>query len=158
MIDYIHAHQSGFWIALGFALLALEVLLFGFTTIIFFFAGLGAVITGLLMMAGLLEQTWIAGVACFGISTGLISVLLWKPLRKMQDRSTPSQKQSSDFIGYEFVLQQDISLTHSGQHRYSGVNWTVEVDVSAGVNEIAAGRRVKVVSLDAGVLRVIAVA
>lgn len=33
MIEYFHAHQSGFWMALGFIMLALEVLLFGFTTI-----------------------------------------------------------------------------------------------------------------------------
>jgi membrane protein implicated in regulation of membrane protease activity len=154
MIDYIQAHQSGFWIATGFALLAMEVLLFGFTTIVLLFAGLGAIITGLLMLAGVLDQTWITGVASFGICTGISSVLLWKPLRSMQDKSTPVHKQSSDFIGYEFVLQQSISLTQTGLHRYSGVDWKVEIDASAGVNAINAGQRVKVCSLDAGVLRV----
>ena len=81
MIEYIDTHQYGFWIALGFALLVAEILLFGFTTIIFLFAGLAGVITGLAMMFGLLPETWLAGVSCFGISTGIISAVLWKPLR-----------------------------------------------------------------------------
>jgi membrane protein implicated in regulation of membrane protease activity len=157
IVDYIQAHQSSFWVALGFLLLATEVLVFGFTTIIFLFAGIGAIITGLLMMSGVLAETWISGMACFGISTGIISVLLFKPLRKMQDSPAKVQPQSSDLVGYSFVLQQDITNIQPGTHRYSGISWKVEIDVSAGVDEIKAGQRVEVVSLDAGVFRVTAV-
>ncbi len=154
MIDYIQSHQSGFWIAVGFALLASEVLVFGFTTIIFLFAGIGAVITGLLMSAGVLNETWIAGVSCFGISTGIVSVLLWKPMSKLQDGNVPTQNQSSDLIGYEFVLQEDISLMSTGSHRYSGVDWKIELDSTADVDSLSAGQRVKVASVDAGIFRV----
>jgi inner membrane protein len=157
MIEYIQAHQSGFWIALGFLLLATEVLVFGFTTIIFLFAGIGAVVTGLLMMSGVLPETWISGMASFGICTGIISVVLFKPLRKMQDSPAKVQPQSSDLVGYGFVLQQDITNIHPGTHRYSGIDWKVEIDVSAGVDEIKAGQHVEVVSLDAGVFRVKAI-
>ena len=153
MIDYINMHQSGFWIATGFALLAAEVLLFGFTTIVFLFAGIGALITGLAMMSGLLPETWTAGIACFGIATGIISTLLWKPLKNMQDNDVPTKQYSSDFIGYEFVLQQEVTITRPGQHRYSGVDWKVELDSSAG-NRLGAGQKVVVTSLDAGVFRV----
>jgi len=153
MIEYIGMHQSGFWIATGFALLAAEVLLFGFTTIIFLFAGLGAIVTGLAMMSGLLPETWTAGISCFGISTGLIGAALWKPLKKMQDGSTSPQRQSSDLIGYEFVLQQDITTLQPGQHRYSGVDWKVELDGQAG-KQLSAGQRVTVTSIDAGIFRV----
>ena len=152
MIDYIQTHQSGFWIALGFLLLASEVLVFGFTTIIFLFAGIGGLVTGLLMSAGILPETWIAGVSCFGISTGIVSVLLWKPMSKLQDNNAPTQ--SSDLIGYEFVLEQAISPANSGKHRYSGVDWKIELDSSADVDNLSAGQRVSVVSLDAGVFRV----
>jgi len=156
MIDYINAHQSGFWIAAGFALLAAEVLLFGFTTIIFLFAGLGALVTGLAMMLGALPETWTAGIACFGISTGITSALLWNPLRRMQDSGSPPKQQSSDLIGYEFVLQQDVTTLQPGEHRYSGINWKVELDADAG-NSLSAGQRVMVTSVDAGVFRVRAV-
>lgn len=154
MIEYIQTHQSGFWIAVGFILLASEVLLFGFTTIIFLFAGIGALATGLLMSAGLLNETWIAGVSCFGISTGIVSVLLWKPLSKLQNDNVETKSQSSDLIGHEFVLQQDVSLVNTGNHRYSGVDWKVELDASAGVDNVSAGQRVAVVSVDAGIFRV----
>lgn len=154
MIEYINAHLSGFWISVGFALLAMEVLLFGFSTIIFLFAGVGAIITGLLMMSGILPETWIAGVASFGICSGVAGAALWKPMKSMQDNHTPPTRQSSDLVGFEFVLQQDITATQPGQHRYSGVDWKVELDSSAGVDSISAGQAVAVCSLDAGVFRV----
>jgi hypothetical protein len=156
MIDYINAHQSGFWIAIGFVLLAAEVLVFGFGTIVFMFAGIGALVTGLAMMFGLLPETWVAGISCFGISTGLASALLWKPLKKLQASGSPPQKQSSDLIGYQFVLKQDITAMQPGTHRYSGVDWKVELDASAG-DMLSAGQRVAVTSLDAGIFRVKAV-
>lgn len=154
MLDYINNNLSGFWIAIGFAMLAAEVLLFGFTTIIFLFAGLGALITGLLMEAEILPQTWIAGTACFGITTGICSALLWKPLKKMQDTATPQKKQKSDIVGYEFVLTEDIAVASPGKYRYSGIDWRVEIERGSGIDAIAKGERVVVTSVDVGVLRV----
>lgn len=154
MIEYIQTHQSGFWIAIGFMMLAAEALVFGFATIIFLFAGIGAVATGLLMSAGILPETWIAGISSFGISTAIIGALLWKPMSKLQDDDVASHSHSSDFIGYEFVLLEDVSHMSPGQHRYSGVDWKIEPDASSEVNEISAGQRVAVVTLDAGIFRV----
>ena len=153
MIEYIDLHQSGFWIATGFVMLAMEVLLFGFTTIIFLFAGIGALITGLAMMSGILPETWTAGISCFGLATGIVSGAMWKPLKNMQDSSVPQKQQSSDLIGYEFVLQQDVTTTSPGQHRYSGVDWKVELDTGSG-DRLNSGQRVKVTSVDAGIFRV----
>jgi membrane protein implicated in regulation of membrane protease activity len=154
MLEYINENMSGFWIALGFALLAAEVLLFGFTTIIFLFAGLGALISGLLMSAGVIPETWVAGTASFGITTGICSTLLWKPLMAMQNKAAPPQKPSSDIIGLEFVLMEDISTTAPGTYRYSGIDWKVEIDASCELDSLAKGDRVSVVSVDVGVLRV----
>jgi membrane protein implicated in regulation of membrane protease activity len=155
MIDYINNHLSGFWIALGFALLAAEALLFGFTTIIFLFAGLGALTSGLLMNLGVLPETWIAGTACFGIATGVSSAVLWKPLMKLQDKSSGQQKPSSDFIGLEFVLAEDVGTTKPGSYRYSGIDWKVEIDGSSGLDTLTKGDRVVVVAVEVGVLSVI---
>ncbi len=154
MMEYINNNMSGFWIALGFAMLAAEVVLFGFTTIIFLFAGLGALASGLLMSAGIIPETWVAGVACFGIATGISGVVLWKPLKAMQDKSAPPQKPTSDIVGLEFVLMDEISLTSTGSHRYSGIAWRVEIDASCELDVLAKGERVVVVSVDVGVLRV----
>jgi len=154
MVEYINNNLSGFWIALGFAMLAAEVLVFGFTTIIFLFAGLGALATGLLMSAGIVPETWIAGTACFGIATGISSAVLWKPLKSMQDASVPVKKPTSDLIGLEFVLSEDVSALSPGHYRYSGIDWKVEVNREAGVEALSRGDRVTVVSVDVGLLRV----
>ena len=134
-----------------FLLLALETLIFGFSTIIFLFAGIGALISGLLMTIGIIPETWVAGTACFGISTGISSTLLWKPFQRMQNRSSPQTKQSNDFEGIEFNLESDISPTQPGRHRYSGIDWKVELDAEGTLNK---GERVVVVTASVGVLRV----
>ncbi len=154
MTEYIQSHQAGFWMALGFILLVVEVMVFGFSTIALFFAGLGAVTTGLLMQAEILPHTWIAGIACFGLSTGLYSVLLWKPLLRIQTNSIPQQKQSSDLIGLDFILEQDITTIQTGTTKYSGISWRVEIDQDADVEHINRGQRVVVSSVDAGIFRV----
>lgn len=154
MIEYINNHLSGFWIALGFSLLAAEVLLFGFSTIILLFAGLGAVVTGLMMMAGLLPESWIAGISSFGIATGIISVLMWKPLKKMQDKSIPDKKSQSDLVGLKFVLEQDIDFTNPGNYRYSGIDWKVELDRGSEMTSLTKGERVRVVSVEVGLFNV----
>ena len=155
MVEYINDNLSGFWIALGFTLLAAEVLVFGFTTIIFLFAGLGALVAGLLMSIGVIPETWIAGTACFGIATGISSAILWKPLKSMQDSSEPVKKPTSDLIGLEFVLLDDVAVNSPGKYRYSGIDWVVEIDGSSDVDSLSKGDRVSVKSVDVGLLRVV---
>lgn len=154
MQEYINNNLPGFWVALGFAMLAAEVLLFGFTTIIFLFAGLGALATGLLMMSGLLPETWLAGISSFGIATGIGTTLLWKPLKAMQDHKQPDTKPQSDLVGLDFVLTEDISNIKPGRYRYSGVDWKLEIDRSSDSSQLLKGERVEVVSVDAGLFRV----
>ncbi len=153
MSEYINSHLSNFWIAIGFILLILEVLIFGFSTLIFMFAGIAAVLTGLGIMFGVLPETWMASVSSFGIATGIVGITLWKPLIKMQSNGVVQEQQSSDLIGYEFVLKQNISILEPGLHRYSGVDWKVELDKHAG-ESLSAGQRVTVTSLEPGVFRV----
>tara|TARA_R110002073_G_scaffold266486_5_gene429762 strand:+ start:125 stop:604 length:480 start_codon:yes stop_codon:yes gene_type:complete len=154
VIEYINQHHGEFWIAVGFALLAIEVLFLGMATGVLLFAGLGTLATGLMMLAGILPETWLAGCASVGISSGIITILLWQPLKRMQGDRAPSRDKSSDLIGLEFVLTQDIQVLAPGKTRYSGVDWRVEIAAETGVEEIAAGQRVSVVSVDAGVFRV----
>ena len=154
IIDYINTHLAEFWITLGFLLIALEMLLFGLSTIALLFAGLGALLTGLIMLIGVLPESWVVGVASCGIGTGIISVLLWRPLRSLQQGRAPKSGQSSDLIGMEWALQQEISSLQSGEHRYSGIKWKVELDADSTDKVLAAGTRVAVVSVDAGIFRV----
>ena len=151
--EYIASHQAQFWLLLGFAMLAIEVVT-GFVSGVFLFAGLAALTSGILMSAGVLPETWTAGVACTGISSGIITALLWKPLKKLQ-RDRPSRRDdSSDLIGYEFVTECEITLGAPGSKSYSGITWRVEIDSAAGLDSIGAGQRVTVSSVGVGVFKV----
>ncbi len=151
--DYIASHQAEFWLATGFALLVIEVVT-GFTTGIFLFAGLGALTTGLLMSLALLPETWIAGISCTGISSGIITMLVWKPLKNLQGNRPIEKDNSSDLVGHEFVVETDIAPNKPGSTNYSGIRWQVEIAKNAGVDIIAAGQTVTVNSVEVGVFKV----
>ncbi len=153
IIDYMVSHQAEFWLVVGLVMLTIEVVT-GFSTGVFLFAGLGALTAGLLMSIGLLPETWIAGVSCTGISTGIITVLLWKPLKKLQDDRPVKKDNSSDLVGYEFVVENDITLAKPSTTNYSGISWKVEIDKEAGVDAIEEGQRVIVSSVEVGVFKV----
>jgi len=151
--DYIYHHQPEFWIFLGFVLLVIEVVT-GLTTGVLLFGGLGALCTGIIMSAGLLPHTWVAGLASTGICSAIITALLWRPLQKFQGGRDVHKDNSSDLIGYEFLVEQDIEPLKPGSKRYSGIVWRVEIDNGAEVDRIPTGQRVVVTSVDAGVFRV----
>lgn len=154
ILDYINHHHGEFWVAVGFLLLAIEVLVMGMASGVLLFAGLGALATGILIQVGVLPETWVAGVSSLGISSGVITILLWKPLRRIQGNRAPGKDTSSDLIGLEFVAEQDITALTPGSQRYSGIQWRVELDKDAGVEAVRAGERVVVTSVDVGVFRV----
>ena len=153
VIDYIVDHQTEFWLVFGLVMLAIEVVT-GFVTAVFLFTGLGALATGLLMSLGMLPETWISGVSCTGISSGIITALLWKPLKKLQGNRLTQKDNSSDLVGYEFVVDSDITVANPGSVNYSGIKWTVKIDEAAGVDSIEAGQKVTVNSVDVGLFKV----
>ncbi len=151
--EYINNHQAEFWVLLGFLMLAIEVST-GLVTGLLLFGGIGGIITGLLMMSGVLNETWEIGMASTAISAAIVTLVLWKPLKNLQNADVPKKDNSSDLVGYEFVLEQDINLLTPGTTQYSGIEWKVEIYQDAGVDEISAATRVEVCSVDVGKFRV----
>ncbi len=154
MIDYLNTHQGAFWFTVGFVLLTLEILVLGMATGVVLFAGIGGLITGALLSLGVVPSTWLAGIACFGISSTLSAVLLWKPLLRFQNEDRAARDTSSDLIGYSFRLDENVSRTQPGHKRYSGINWRVEIDGALEADQISAGAKVTVTSVDAGIFRI----
>jgi len=155
MVDFFNNNIDSFWFAIGFLLLIIEALALGFSTGFILFIGLGALLTGGLIWLGLVPATWLAGIATFAVSSVLISLALWKPLKKIQANNKPPAKDnSSDMIGLKFRLDSDISAARPGSTRYSGIEWKVEIDLDSDIKEICAGETVVVVSVDAGKFRV----
>jgi len=156
MIEYIAENQHTGWFTLGFILLGVEMLVLGFSTGFVLFIGLAALLTGSFIWFDLIPHTWLAGVACFGVSSVVISALLYKPLKSLQNNSDEGNKDtSSDIIGLEFRVEQDITHLNTGLKKYSGIDWKIEIDKSAEIDELPAGTLVKVVSVDVAILRVI---
>ncbi len=154
LIEYFNEHQAAFWVTAGFVILAIEVLAFGLASGVLLFAGIGALTTGGLIWLGIVPHTWVAGIACFAVTTGASAMALWKPLKNFQGDGDITPEPTSDLIGHQFRLDESISVSKPGTTRFSGVEWRVEVDDKAGVETIDAGNKVSVVSIDAGIFRV----
>jgi hypothetical protein len=94
------------------------------------FFAIASVITGFLINIGLIEG-WAMEVLVAGILSGVIAVLMWKPLKNLQNTRSKTD-QSSDMIGLQVTVANDISKA-TGSIRYSGINWNArladEVDV-----------------------------
>ena len=131
-------------IILGLLMLAVEILVLGFSTFVLFFIGLSAVISGLLMFFSVIPETQQSAVLATGLITAVSAVLLWKPMKKMQMKvdNTPAQ---SDLIGLEFVLEQDVSADTQSYYRYSGIQWHLKSS-----ENLTKGTAVKVIKVEVG--------
>ncbi|MDZ7750424.1 MAG: NfeD family protein [Gammaproteobacteria bacterium] len=156
VVGYIDAHQAEFWIFVGFALVAIETLVLGLASGVLLFGAIGALLTGILMMAGVLPETWTAGIAGFGILAAVSTAVLWRPLMRLQHgRAAPGRDRTSDLIGYEFTLPGDIDTTRPSSVSYSGITWEVRPDPELAAGAIPGGTRVRVAGVDAGVFWVV---
>ena len=150
-MDGLFSNQAALWLALGFLLLAIEAVAFGFGSGLLLFGSLGAIVTGALIWFTLVPDNFIAAVACFAISTTLITLILWKPLKRLQSGAELGHDRSSDLIGHSFVLSSDIDQNLSGNQKYSGINWRVEPAEELTDKSITAGTRVTVTAVSVGV-------
>ncbi len=143
-------NQAAFWLALGFLLLVIEALAFGFSSGLLLFGSLGAIVTGVLIGFSLIPDNFIAAVACFAISTAGITAVLWGPLKRMQSGAELGNDRSSDIIGHSFTLATDVSQIAPGEQKYSGIHWRVEPDTKLAGTTISAGTRVEVTAVSVG--------
>ena len=155
MIELINQNQPQFWLLCGFILLALEAAAFGFTSGVFLFTGIGALLTGVLMMTGLLPIGWTTGVVSSALLSVISAALLWQPLKRMQNETPDERNTASDFVGHSFELEEEITRAKPGSIHYSGIEWKVKIDgYETEAQSIAQGCRVVVTSIDVGCFHV----
>jgi len=154
VIDYFNANPASFWFLVGFVLLAIEIVAFGFASGVLLFGSIGALITGALLWSGIVPDTWLTGVAVFTLTSMAVAVLLWKPLKSLQSSGKLGADRSSDLIGHEFRLLDTVSVTTPGTIRYSGVEWQVQLDADSAVEQLDKGSRVRVSRVSPGVFQV----
>ncbi|SDG81108.1 hypothetical protein SAMN04488136_10344 [Vibrio xiamenensis] len=133
--------------AAGIVALAIEVGLLGFSTFILFFVGVAVFLTGLAMEFGWLEAGVNQAMWSSIVLTFMLALLLWKPLKAMQNRSVTDETHS-DFAQQTFVLTGDIDRTSDDVlYAYSGINWKVRSQTP-----LRRGQTVKVVKTEVSVM------
>lgn len=115
-----------FWLFLisGVALVAIELLVFQFTTFWLFFIGLGALVAAAYAwLSG--DVSYTATVAVFLVASVAITALLYAPIRRWQNK--PSVMSDHNAIGQQVVVEQQIGPSNAGTVSWSGSDWQAEL-------------------------------
>ena len=95
-MDLISQNLPQALMVIGIIALIIEVTVLGLSTIILLFLGLSLLTSGLLMVAGVLPETITAALWSNTIITAVLALLLWKPMKRMQE-NVDSKQINSDF-------------------------------------------------------------
>ncbi len=147
-MHYIFSHLAQTLIVLGLILLAIEVLVLGFSTFVLFFIGIATIASGILMAVGIIPETLLSALLATAVITTLLALFSWKPMKRMQNR-VELNPVNNDMIGHRFILPEALNTGQTIIHRYSGINWQVKAK-----EPLPAGTEVKIISMEVGVLTV----
>lgn len=145
-MSWLAENLANVLIAAGIGALIVDMIFFGFGTFILIFLGGSLLISGLAMLVGVLPSTMDAALWSNAVLTAILGVLLWKPLRRIQNRNG-SKQITNDFASEPFVLQQDVDIQGLAERMYSGVRWKLKSETP-----ISKGTLVEVTKVDVGVL------
>ena len=133
-------------VILGLLALIIEVLVFGCSTLVLLFFGIAMLFTSGLIYIGIIDANWLSTITTLSIITLLLTIVLWKPLTKLQNKQTTTDV-NSDFAVINFELEKDLSPSERYTFNYSGIQWLIKSDTT-----IEKGVMVKVVKKEVGVL------
>ncbi|MEI8632710.1 NfeD family protein [Vibrio sp. PP-XX7] len=150
-MDFFTNNLAQSLFVVGLILLVIEVAVLGFSTFVLFFAGLAAIVTGVLLYLGIIPDSGLSAILSTGILTFIAAVILWRPLQRMQS-NVSTKKAQGDLVGHRFILQEAVSPTQVGTYHYSGVDWKL-----ISLTPIEAGTRVEVTEAEVGAFHIKAV-
>ncbi|MEC8138870.1 MAG: NfeD family protein [Pseudomonadota bacterium] len=148
---FLDTHLAEALMIISVIALIVEVAVLGMSTYVLLFLGLSLFASGLLMNIGLLDTTYTTALWSNIVFTLGFALVLWKPLKRMQDK-TDTKPIHSDFAELTFVVNADVDDKGLTTHQYSGITWQLKSQ-----SPIAAGSTVKVTDKQVGVLWVEAV-
>ena len=153
-MEIVLHHPTVFWLILGAALIIFEALTM--PGIGLFLAGLGALVTGILVKAGLIEGANIIGQWAwfFGLTT-LWVIILWKSLMKFRTTRGSSQK-FTNVIGETAIAgKEGLAKGRVGQVSWSGTLMRAELDASVLVDFVPPDTQVEIKAVSGTTLIVI---
>jgi membrane protein implicated in regulation of membrane protease activity len=118
-MDYFLENPDHLWYLIAGISFVIELSIMGLSGPLLFFA-IASLITGILVSVGIVDG-WQGEIFTVGVLTALIAVILWKPLKTLQNSKAKTDN-SSDMIGLKVMVSEDITDT-AGSIRYSGINW-----------------------------------
>ena len=147
-MDYILSNLAQSFVVIGLILLAIEVLVLGFSTFVLVFVGVGTIVTGVLMALEFIPETVPSSLIATTIISTLVALISWKPMKRLQNDVGPQQT-TNDMIGHRFTLAEELLIGQTITHRYSGIDWKVKAK-----EPLAAGTEVHIVHMEVGILTV----
>lgn len=136
---------SYLWLIVGALFLAVEA--FGIPGLGFLFAGLAAIIVGLLVELAVVADDNIIGQAAWFLGfTVAFAVILWKKLKEW--RTTSSGEEYSNIIGDTAIVGQGgLHEGRTGQAAWSGTTMMAEIAPDCGTDHIMEGDVVEIINI-----------
>ena len=133
-------------VILGLLTLIIEVLILGCSTFVLLFFGIAMLFTSGLIYMGMIEANWISTILTLALITLALAIVLWKPLKKLQNKPSKTDIKS-DFAVITFKLEKDLSPSERYTFNYSGIQWQIKSET-----QIEKGVMVEVIKKEVGVL------
>jgi len=147
---YFFEHHDHLWYLIAGLSFIVELSIMGLSGPLLFFA-IASVITGALVSLGIIGG-WEVEFFAVGILTAITAVILWQPLKKLQNSKTATDN-SSDMIGLIVIASSDITAI-DGSIRYSGINWTARLSADCQLDSICAQSQCQIVAISGNTMLV----
>lgn len=135
---------------LGLFFLMIEVWVLGFSTVVLLALGISTIGTALLIWMDFLPETITTAIAFSGVGAGILTSILWKPLKRVHFNERGRFNIHSDYLGLTFMLLSDLDAKRPVSVKYSGMMWKLVLDPSYAHLKAPNGSNVKVVAVDVG--------
>jgi len=152
-MEYFLANPDHLWYLIAGISFVIELSIMGLSGPLLFFA-IASLMTGILVSTGIIDG-WQSQILTIGLLTALVAVVLWKPLKSLQN-SKEKTDNSSDMVGLKVLVSADVTAT-AGSIRYSGINWQARLADDANVTTITEQSQCIIVAITGNIMLVKAV-
>jgi membrane protein implicated in regulation of membrane protease activity len=142
-MEYFLENHHLFWYLLAGVSLVIELSIMGLSGPLLFFA-IASLVTGVLVNVGIISG-WEGEILTAGILSAITALLLWKPLKKLQN-TKQVVNESSDMVGIKVPVSIEITAT-TGSIRYSGINWQARLAEDCKETNISENSQCEIVAI-----------